>query len=197
MLRLFDRYLVEIVEEYGLCPWARPARLNGELAVKVLFGEPDLGMWVETGKELLARPNVLVAMVIAPEMREPLRPIRDHVTTTLSGVGVADFHPEAPLDLTTPARLVPFLRRSPDPFLQLVPLSLLSAVRGQSTIVVDLERQAEMLRDLAAKPRGDVADDIAAANHKRVSVDLAAFSARLADLAADRARSYPRVGINI
>lgn len=196
MLRLFDRYLVEVVEEYGLCPWARPARLNGELAVKILFGEPELPLWVDAAKELLARPGVLVAMVIAPELRAPLRPIRDQVTLAVPSAGVADFYPEAPLDMTTPARLVPYLRRSPDPLLQLVPLALLQAVRGAPP-VADRVRQAEMLGGRAHAPRGDVADTIAAANHARVSIDPGAFSARLAELAADRARSYPRAGIRI
>jgi hypothetical protein len=197
VLRLFDRYLVEVVEEFGLCPWARPARLNGELAVGILWGEPEMTEWVESAKELLARPGALVAMVIAPELRGPLRPIREQMTVAVPSAGVADFYPEAPLDLTTPARLVPYLRRSPDPLLQLVPLSLLSSVRGPGQIVVDLPLQAEMLRGEFPVPRGDVADMLAEENHKRVSADPAAFSARLADLAADRARSYPRVGIKI
>jgi hypothetical protein len=196
VLRLFDRYLVEVVEEYGLCPWARPARLNGELAVKILFGEPEIAQWIESSKELLARPGVLVAMVIAPEMRGPLRPIREQITVAVPGAGVADFYPEAPLDMTTPARLVPYLRRAPDPFLQLVPLALLQAVRAAPP-VADRALQVEMLGGRAQPLRGDLADTIAAANHARVSIDPAAFSARLASLAADRARSYPRAGIKI
>jgi len=196
VLRLFDRYLVEVVEEYGLCPWARPARLNGELAVKILFGEPELAQWVESAKELLARPGVLVAMVIAPETRAPLRPVRDHLTVAVPNAGVADFYPEAHFDMTTPARLVPYLRRSPDPLLQLVPLTLLQAVRGAPP-VADRAQQVEMLGGRAQPIRGDVADTIAAANHARVSIDPAGFSARLASLAADRARSYPRAGIKI
>src|SRR3989442_626803 len=41
ILRLLDRYLVEIVEAYDLCPWARAARTGGELATAVLLGAPD------------------------------------------------------------------------------------------------------------------------------------------------------------
>ena len=40
------------------------------------------------------------------------------------------FHPDAKLDLATPDRLVPFLRRSPHRTIQLVRASLLDAVRG-------------------------------------------------------------------
>lgn len=195
MLRLLDRYLVEVVEAFELCPWARPARLNGELAVSVLFGEPALAEWIAAAQELLARKRVLVAMVVAPEFTGELRTLRDRVAAAIPTAGVADFHPDAPLDLATPARLVPFLRRSPDPLLQLVPLALLDAVRAAPP-AADRARQAQILGGRAEPPRGDVADRIAAANHARVAADPAALAARFAELAADRARSYARVGIS-
>ena len=50
--RLLDRYLVEVVEEFALCPWARPARTGGELAVDVLWGQPALEDWVESAKSI-------------------------------------------------------------------------------------------------------------------------------------------------
>lgn len=196
VLRLLDRYLVEIVETYELCPWARPARLNGELAVTVLWGEPACEEWVAAAEALLARRGVLVAMVVAPELHAPLRPIRTRVAAAIPTAGVADFHPDAALDLATPARLVPFLRRSPDPLLQLVPLALLDAVRG-SPPTADLARQAQILGGRVAAARGDVADRLAADNHARVAADPAAVETRFAELAADRERSYARVGINV
>jgi hypothetical protein len=195
VLRLLDRYLVEIVETYELCPWARPARLNGELAVTVLWGQPALGHWVEAAGTLLARRGVLVAMVIAPELDAPLRPIRDRVAAAIPTAGVAHFHPDAALDLATPARLVPFLRRSPDPLLQLVPLALLDAVRGAPP-AANRARQAQILGGRAHVERGDVGDRIAAGNHARVAADVAAIELKFAELAADRERSYARVGIS-
>jgi hypothetical protein len=195
-LRLLDRYLVEVVETYDLCPWARPARLNGELAVDVLWGQPTLANWVATAEALLTRRGVLVAMVIAPELTAPLTPIRNRVAASIKTAGVADFHPDATLDLATPARLVPFLRKSPDPLLQLVPLALLEAVRGAPP-VVDLTNQAEILAGNAAALRGDIADRIAAETHARVSANPAALEMKFAELAADRERSYARVGINV
>jgi len=196
VLRLLDRYLVEVVETYELCPWARPARLNGELAVDVLWGQPTLAEWVASAEALLGRRGVLVAMVIAPELTAPLTPIRNRVAAAIKMAGVADFHPDAALDLATPARLVPFLRKSPDPLLQLVPLALLEAVRGAPP-VIDLTNQAEILAGHAAAMRADIADRIAAETHARVSANPAALEMKFAELAADRERSYARVGINV
>jgi len=196
--RLLDRYLLEIVEAFALCPWARAARLGDEIAVDVLWGTPTVAMWVDSARGLLASPRARVAMVVAPELActpADLRAVRDAVIPRVPSAGIADFHPEAPLDATSPARLVPYLRRSPDPMLQLVPLALLETVRAAPP-VLDRAQQIQILNGLAVPPRVDVADRIAAVNHERVTGDAATVAARLAEIAADRRRSYARVGIN-
>src|SRR5206468_39197 len=99
--------------------------------------------------------------------------------------GVADFHPDAPLDATTPGRLVPFLRRSPDPMLQLVPLALLDEVRSPPD-AADRARQVAILRGAPAPI--DVAASIAATNHQTVTARSAELTAILDDIAADRVR---------
>jgi hypothetical protein len=197
--RLLDRYIVEIVETYDFCPWAKAARLGGELGVDVLWGNPGLEDWVAAALRLLARRQTRVAMVVAPELAaspNELRAIRDRVAARIPTAGVAEFHPDAELDLGSPARLVPFLRRSPDPLLQLVPLELLDRVRAYPA-VVDITEQAQMLKDIAAPARGDIADTLADTNHARVSTDAAVIGATLDDIAADRRRSYARAGIAI
>ncbi|MFN0246708.1 MAG: hypothetical protein ACKV2T_07350 [Kofleriaceae bacterium] len=199
VIRLLDRYLVEIVERYDLCPWARGARQRGEVAVEVLWGTPDVPTWVGAAKHMLAQPNAAVAMVIAPELvidRAFLHGIRNEVAEAIPSAGVAEFHPDAELDLASPARLVPFVRRSPDPMLQLVPLSILNAVRA-SPPAVDREQQAKMLGGHAAPLRRDAAERIAAANHVSVGAALEAILATLADIATDRERSYTAASIAI
>jgi hypothetical protein len=132
-----------------------------------------------------------VVMIVAPELVTPradFRALRDRVAVRIPTAGVADFHPDAPLDLATPARLVPFLRRSPDPMLQLVPLAIVDEVRGPPP-AADRVRQAAILAG-ADPPRGDVADAIADANHATVTARAAKIAAVLDDIAADRARSY-------
>ena len=198
VLRIPGRDLDDVVERHDLCPWARGAREGGELAVAVLWGTPGEDAWVDAARELLARPATRVAMVVAPELAvalPALRAIRDRVAARITGAGVAEFHPEAALDLATPARLVPFVRRAPDPLLQLVPLGLLDSVRAAPP-VVDRARQAQALggRDLA--PPRDVAARIATANHATVSAAAASIVATLDDIARDRRDAYARLGIS-
>ena len=195
--RLLDRYLVEIVETFDLCPWARASRLGGEVGIDVLWGTPTVDMWVAAARPLLATSRVV--MIVAPELdigRIELHKIREEVSSRIGNAGVAEFHPLAAPDTASPARLVPYLRRSPDPLLQLVPLAILENVRA-SAPAVSLARQAELLGGINTEaPRGDIADRIAADNHARVLRDADAIAARFADIEADRARSYARVGIN-
>lgn len=197
--RLLDRYIVEIVEAYNFCPWAKAARLGGEIAVEVLWGTPAPAAWIDAGRRMLALPRARVAMVVAPELAatlHELRRIRDYVATRIPTAGVAEFHPDAELDIASAARLVPYLRRAPDPLLQMVPLELLDRVRTH-TQIVDVHDQAQMLSDLAEPARPDVADSLADTNHARVSADAAAIAVTLDDIAADRRRSYARAGIAI
>ena len=197
VIRVFERYLTEVVERYDFCPWARLSRESGELGVEVVWGTPTLETWVAACQALLARPETRVAMVIAPELTigpNALHGLRAEVAACVPSAGVADFHPEATIDLTTPARLVPFIRRSPDPLLQLVPFALLDQVRAMPASAA-LALQAQILGGHAAPPRKDAAARIAAANHATVSADPGDVSRTLDSIAADRATSYARVGI--
>ncbi|HSN26424.1 MAG TPA: hypothetical protein VLT45_09065 [Kofleriaceae bacterium] len=198
MRRILDRYVVEIVERFDLCPWAKSARLGGEVAIDVLWGEPSMEAWLEAGKAMLAQPGARIAMVVAPESAltvAELREVRDHVTRNVPQTGIAHFHPDAPLDLATPARLVPFLRRSPDPLLQLVPLALLESVRG-APMPVERAQQVQMLGGVGPMVRGDIADRIAEVNHARVSAEQAEVMRVLETIAQDRRASYARVGVH-
>jgi hypothetical protein len=198
--RLLDRYLTEVVETYNLCPWARSARTGGEISVAILWGaRPSIDEWLAAATELLALPTTRVAMVLAPELAlapAELRAEREQVARRAPAAGVADFHPDAELDTATPARLVPFVRRSPDPLLQFVPLAILDAVRTQ-TGPTSLSEQAQLLGGLAYTGSQDIGDRIAVTNHERVLRDRETIARLLDDIAADRRRSYPRVGIAI
>jgi hypothetical protein len=96
--------------------------------------------------------------------------------------------------------LVPFLRRSPDPMLQLVPLALIDDARAtRAAAPAGRAQQAQMLGGHAAltrEPHRELADDIAAANHATVAAAHAAIAAALDDIAADRRAAYARVGIS-
>lgn len=198
--RLLDRYLVEVVEPYNLCPWAKAARLDGEISVGMVWGaRPTVEAWLDVATELLARATTRVAMVLAPELAltpAQFRDDREQVARRAPAAGVADFHPDAELDTASPARLVPFVRRSPDPLLQFVPLALLSSVRSQGG-PTSLSQQAQLLGGLAYTGSQDIGDRIAVTNHERVLRDTEAIMRALDDIAADRRARYPRAGIAI
>jgi hypothetical protein len=196
VLRLLDRYLIEVVERHDLCPWARASRERGELAISILWDEPDLDDWTAEAAGLLAIPTTRVALVVAPELsisRHALGAVRDAVASRLPGAGVAEFHPDAALDLTTPARLVPFVRRSPDPMLQLVPFALIDAARAARATPA-LADQAAMLTGNAPATR-DLTADIAATNHATVAASHASITTTLDAIAADRRATYALLGI--
>lgn len=196
--RILDRYLVEVVERFDLCPWARSARINGEVAVEIVWEADDATAVIAAARRALAGPAARVAMVVVPRYSTDsidLRELRDAVFAAIPTAGIAHFSPVADLDLATPPRLVRFLRRSPDPLLQLVPLALLDGLRG-TPVAPTRTLQAQILSGQIAPPRGDIADRIAEVNHARVSADLEAVVAALDAIDADRAASYERLGIS-
>lgn len=196
--RILDRYLVEIVEHYELCPWAKMSRTGGELYVEFLWGTPTDAEWLAAARRAFVDPSIRVAMLVAPELqieRKPFHDTRDRLAKAAGTLGIAEFHPDAPFDGQTPARLVPFLRRSPDPLLQCVPLALLDQVRGPALTVDRAEQIALLVKQHgihAVKP--PIGERIAQQNHARVTRDE--FEQRLAAIAIDRAAAYARAGIN-
>ena len=143
-LRLHKRYQIEVVEACGLCPWAIRSRLDGKVrTVAVLHKDDSLEASLETILALNADPNVEVALILYPRMKIS-RPDFDHFTARVresdarrQPLGkipfvMAAFHPQAKPDVTAAERLVPFLRRSPDPSIQLLRSTVLDRIRGDA-----------------------------------------------------------------
>jgi hypothetical protein len=195
------RYLVEVVEAFGLCPWAQPARVGGEVGVRVGWGAAvSVDDAAALARAALAEPGAAVAMVVLPELaggRAAIEALRDGVAHAVREAGVAAFGPHGALELTSPAKLVPYLRRSPDPLLQLVPFAILDEARRSAPGLPDRAAIARALAGQAPPPEPSVADRIAARNLATVRRDPAALARALDDLARDRAASYPRAGVRI
>jgi hypothetical protein len=203
--RLHERYTVEVVERFNVCPWARHARAAGEVEREVLLQRDEA---IEPTLELLARIEAdprRLPVVIAIYPRLAIDPrgfdrfaalVRDADQKRHGGRPVyvsATFHPDFPYDARSPASLVPFLRRSPDPSLQLVRLDVLDAARGKSdhgTYVFDFSAAAwdELRRRAAAPP---LAERIAIDNQRTVEEEgRERFEALFRALIADRDASY-------
>src|SRR5262245_33374739 len=135
--RLLDRYLIEVVEAYDLCPWAKSARLAGEIGVDILWDTPAAEDFVAAARTLLAVNSTRVAMVVAPELAaDPaaLRAIRGRGAALDPAAGLAHFHPAGTPHPRTPAPPVPFPRRSAGPMLQPLPLGVADRVRAAPAI---------------------------------------------------------------
>jgi hypothetical protein len=106
---------------------------------------------------------------------------------------MASFHPDARADATTGERFIPFLRRTPDPCIQLVRVKLLDAVRAntpQGTRLMDLE---QVMKNMALLPRDEMPlrERIAKQNlatAKALGIDT--LAAKLDEIVADRDRTY-------
>jgi len=201
--RLHLRYQVEIVEALGLCPWAERARLGSAFRAQVLV-QSDAQI-IEASLDALdtlsSDAQVEVAVLIYPRL--DVRRIeferfiaavhRAYVPRHPDG-GVpfvfAAFHPEARPDASGADRLIPFLRRTPDPTLQILRSTVLDRVRSgrpQGTQFVD----AQTLNFDAPQAPPRLADRIAHANLEIVDrVGVAELTRRFDSIADDRKRTY-------
>ena len=166
-----DRYLREFVEALELCPFARKCRETGRLARRVLRGERPAEATAAAARELelTSEEQVEVALLIYPEFAgdvQAFEQFRDEVRRSLRVFYCVAFHPALPMDLSDANRAVSFLRRSPDPTLQLVRIATLDRVRSgrpAGSVYLDPSQLSpDELRKVEALP--SLSDQIAAAN---------------------------------
>ena len=206
--RIYLRYATEVVEGLGFCPWAREAREQGRVAVEVIVGAelaptdalPVLaGLSGQTDIGLLVFPEMTLDRMAFARFTAALREADgERLGRGHTAFALADFHPNAPAILDSPERLIPFIRRSPDPTIQCVRRSALDAVRlgdGGGTTFVDPATFAKGLEDLEASVE-PLNRRVARANLRTVEREgLAAVEARLSDIRRDRDASYARLGL--
>jgi hypothetical protein len=191
VLRINARYLTEFVEAYNVCPFARGARENGAVERRVVTDERVAPSLID---ELALREQVIIGLLIFPRFAGGFEAF-DALTATLrdpkGAFALAPFHPDAPYGTESPARMMMFFRRAPDPTIQLVRFSALDAVKGarpdkflfdwSAAAFAELER-----RKTTQAPSERIAQDNFDTAHTRFD-DLQVV---LADIRADRARSY-------
>jgi hypothetical protein len=206
-IRIYRRYAVEIVEQLRLCPWAEHARKSGHVSERVLLGRsPDCRSALEVIAEHAPRSEVEILLLIFPRLALD-RQRFEHFVAELREAdsqrhrlgdipfAMAAFHPDAAPELDAPERLIPFLRRTPDPTIQLVRRSVLERVRERApegTGFFDLASFDSTSSSHVEAP--SLRERIAAANHQTVvCTGVGRIEARLADICRDRDRSYARV----
>lgn len=128
-----DRYLLEFIEALGICPFAKTCREGGKLHRVVSdLEQPDLGAVVAQVQAVEALPedSVEVALLLYPKLGLDARAFerfvadvrRDYERRRSGPVAffLVAFHPDSKMDLANPDRAVTFMRRSPDPTIQMV-----------------------------------------------------------------------------
>jgi hypothetical protein len=193
-LRLNTRYVDEVVIAWNLCPWADKALTSGHVLQRVQLDEApapedvlpfldacDAAADVAIGLLIFPRLETRAAAfdAFAERVRRADHARRPDAATTPPAPAflIAAFHPGAPVTFTTAPQLVSFVRRTPDPTLQLVRTSVLRRATGEG-------------------PR--VSDDVTRRNFEAVGARGAdALDAVLRDIRRDRDESYARLGTTI
>jgi hypothetical protein len=206
VLRLQRRYAEEVVEAFGFCPYAATARREGKSAEIVVRGASPADAHLLAEVEALGHDErIEVAFLILPDLAldrlalarrvEALRHAHQAgargLVMTMEG-----FHPDAECDLGSAGRLVPFLRRTPFPTVQLTRLSALTRVRRSApsgTAFVDPSSPA--LLALLSRPSPEpVSERIADDNLRTVrAVGMAAVERAIAAILRDRDDTLARL----
>jgi hypothetical protein len=208
-IRLYRRYQKEVVEALKLCPWAERARLDGRVRERVLeWPCADLLAPLGAIDDLARDPRVEIGLLIFPAAKVERSDFERFVSRLVDEdarsrelgtvpFALAAFHPDARPDLSDAERLISFLRRTPDPTIQLVRCETLDRVRGgfsDGTAFVDVNFLSTL-----GQSREDtlpLRERIARANLRtieRLGVDD--VERRLEDIGNDRKRSYAELGV--
>lgn len=206
-LRLYDRYALEIVEALRICPWAEQSRRQGRVRRRVVVDtEPTVETLLAEVEAMAQDGSSDIGLLICPLLPDDRRAFERRVATLREAharasepspppVAMAPFHPEAEPDTTRAETLVPFLRRTPDPTIQLVRQQRLDEVRqerdqGTTLVTIDkLDLSAWLRRPEPLHRR------IAETNLRSVeALGIHEVERRLRDIRHDRDRSYRELG---
>jgi hypothetical protein len=184
-----DRFLVEVVEAFEVCPFARGTRTSGKLARDVQF--------VESAAEVAARiaphdeGEADIVLIILPaffgdsyafdRFVEQVR-VAD-AARRQPPFAMAPFHPDTPYYTDKPSRLVGLFRRSPDPTIQLVRYSALeSAKRRAPDGKFYFDGSPAAWAAIAARPERGLSDQITHDNFERLRARADELAAKLTAL---------------
>lgn len=213
--RLCRRYIDEFVLHFDLCPWAAPALQAGRVQITVLTdvlvesedAHPLIAKVVQQLTLAASRTDVELVLLVFPRcsldrlaFERFQRDLRDAMQEPTdvgmrSAFALAAFHPDAPLDLQSPERLIPYLRRSPDPLLQAIrttTLHRLEPTNPSGTGFVTPEQLLALTVPLPQHPslRLRVARANLATFHERGGQEM---EEKLADIFRDREACYASI----
>ena len=202
-IRLYRRYAVEIVEALSFCPYAEKARLDG-LTHELVMTEraPSDEAVLERIEEVTDDERIDIGLLILPRVEvsqaelgrwvEGLRKLH-RANRGATRLAIEGFHPVAEADVSSAERLTPFVRRTPDPTLQLTRLSSLQDVRrGTPTGTGFIDPSTVDLAELLSRPvKRPLHERIAELNLESVRrLGVEEIERRMHDILRDRDASY-------
>jgi hypothetical protein len=205
VVRVYRRYQSEIVEACGLCPWAERARIDKKTREWVIpeTDRANSESSLAAMDELFGEDHLEIAFLIYPNLKATrveferfVGRVRDadsrrHPLGKIPFMFAA-FHPEAAPDVSNPERLIPFLRRTPDPTIQLVRGSVVEKIRGRTPQGTQFFDTRTLLENIVP-PQPAVGEKIAQANLETVQkIGVDEIRRRLDDILRDRNESYEK-----
>lgn len=202
-VRVYRRYATELVEGLGFCPYAERARVEGHTREVVLSAPiPSDDEVLGAIRAIADDPTIEIGLLLFPRLvigpgqhgrwvehlRKAHARVRGAAILALEG-----FHPDAAPDTSSAERLTPFVRRTPDPTVQLTRLSALDRVRRgtpQGTAFFDPAAMdlAAILSEPEARP---LHERISARNLETVErLGADDVARRFDDILRDRDASY-------
>ncbi|MEZ4311390.1 MAG: hypothetical protein R3F14_25415 [Polyangiaceae bacterium] len=205
VVRVHRRYATEVVAAHRLCPFVRDVDIAFGRFCVVLAEDPSL----EAARAAYVEAENPVLHLVYPISRVPTadferfgadvgklaREIWRAAPVDDARLGpeppvIATFHPRLAGDRGTPHRLIGTLRRAPDPFVQIIP----GGHHESGTVVAPVSDYLDLAPEALAKLLKAIpppAKDRAHETFTRLTpADLDAIDALIADIHADRDRSY-------
>lgn len=206
-VRVYRRYAIEIVEGLTFCPYAARTREQGSTKeIPILEALPTDEVVLMRIEAAADDPEIEIGLVIFPRLAlsrasfgrwvEVLRKAHAALRGGAAVLAIEGFHPDAEADLGSPERLTPFVRRTPDPTLQLTRLDVLERVRkGSPTGTAFVDPSAMNLEALLGEPaKKPLSERIAQANHEQVArLGVEAVRVKMDAILRDRDESYARI----
>jgi len=203
--RVNDSYLVDFIEEYSFCPFARSGRAKGQTRRYVYYADtPSVEPLLDLMFEVAQDASQVVVQVVLPMIEVGA----DEWVTfckalTLMGnarfgsgpiLACAPLHPALDYLPNNAATMIPLFRRSPDPTQQWVRLDGLQAIyegRNDNSVYVDPDDLASYLNEPPPKLLYDRIADSNFSMAKRLTTRH--VEEVLADCVRDGRQSYARV----
>lgn len=205
VFRVNDRYLVDFIEEFSFCPFARSGRVGGATKRYMYYADTtNVEPLLELMLEVAADESQVVVQVVLPMIEvgpkewalfcQQLTAMGNARWEGGAVLACAPLHPELAFNMKSAATMIPLLRRSPDPTIQWVRLDGLESIyegRSKKTAYVE---PGNIMAYLEQERPPSLYDRIANSNlsmAKRLRVEH--VEELLAEYARDGKRSYARV----